>query len=131
MLDGGCSLWQKRAEPRKAVLEMSRRTRALIVKERPWLFIKRNGDHRAGAEADLHWVYAPPDSRRELCVRVAHWICRDSMKRVVERNHRTFKTRLAVGLRPAPLHRLLLLSCDGLEAARRRFRLPLWTRATD
>jgi len=58
---------------------------------------------RAGAEADLHWVYAPPDARRELCVRVAHWVCRDTLKSIAERNHRTFKTRLSVGLRPAPL----------------------------
>jgi hypothetical protein len=64
---------------------------------------------RAGAEADLHWVYAPPDARRELCVRVAHWVCRvtsegtSPLKRIAERNHRTFKTRLQVGLRPAPL----------------------------
>ena len=64
---------------------------------------------RAGAEADLHWVYAPPDARRELCVRVSHWVCRQTeqgtspLKRIAERNHKTFKTRLQVGLRPAPL----------------------------
>jgi hypothetical protein len=58
---------------------------------------------RAGAEADLHWVYAPPDARRELCVRIAHWVCRDTLKSIAERHHRTFRTRLSVGLRPAPL----------------------------
>ena len=53
---------------------------------------------RAGAEADLHWVYAPPDARRELCVRIAHWVCRQTeqgtspLKRIAERNHKTFKT---------------------------------------
>ena len=85
---------------------------------------------RAGAEADLHWVYAPPDARRELCVRVSHWVCRQTeqgtspLKRIAERNHKTFKTRLQVGC-GRHLYLLRPRSSGGRGAARpRSFLLP-------